>query len=339
MTLTERIDALCHLGTIMTNFNDEALQTAITKAHQYNGWFIEDNIRLSLTSVATFFLQREILINWALDNQLSDNAHPKTIAIVMAGNIPLVGFHDWLCIFISGNYSLIKLSDKDEVLLPFLLQQLQQSFPAVATTTRFSDGVIRNFDAVIATGSNNSSHYFETYFAKYPHIIRKNRNAVAILTGEESDEELRRLATDVFQYFGLGCRNVSKLYVLMGYDFTQLLTVFHEWKEIVLIDRYKNNFDYQMALLLLNQSPFLNNGCIILKEDARIASPLATLHYEFYQDVATVKEKLAAHAHEIQCIISTNDTPFGEAQSPAIDDYADGVNTLHFVKNIATVVV
>ncbi len=333
----DRIQVMTELGRLIKNRGGDQWEAVIQKAYIYNKWFTPENIRLALDALSERFLTEETLTSWLAPYSLPDHpAKEQCIGIVMAGNIPLVGFHDLLCVFMSGHKAMFKLSEKDNVLLPFLLELLKEINPRTEEYLQVVEKLSR-FDAVIATGSDNSSRYFEAYFGKYPHIIRKNRNAIAVLNGQESDTDLLALGKDVFQYFGLGCRSVSKLYVPLGYGFETLLTAMHEYREIVLHDKYKNNFDYNYTLLILNQVPHLANGCILLTEDKAIPSRIASLHYEYYHDPVELPSELQIHKSDIQCIVSQsawNDlpvVPFGKAQQPGLMDYADGVDTLAFL--------
>jgi hypothetical protein len=257
----------------------------------------------------------------------------------MAGNIPLVGFHDWLAVIMTGHTAVIKLSEKDNALFPFLLERLK-TIDERTTDWTIQVERLQDFDAVIATGSNNTARYFETYFAKYPHIIRKNRNSVAILTGAESDEDLKRLGIDIFRYFGLGCRNVSKLYIPKNYDLPHLLKVLDIYSDIQNHNKYRNNLDYNRALLLLNQMPHLTNDCIIFQENEALISRIGVIHYEYYDDTETLKEKLSKEKENIQCIVSALPIPpfktilFGETQSPSLFDYPDEVDCIDFLQNL-----
>ncbi len=270
----------------------------------------------------------------------TSNVKLQTVGLVLAGNIPLVGFHDILCVFAAGHRARIKLSDKDPFLLPLLLEMLKEIDLRTAEYFDTTTERLTNFDAVIATGSNNSARYFEAYFGKYPHIIRKNRNAVAILKGRETVEELRNLGDDIFQYFGLGCRNVSKLYLPKGYNFTLLLETLHERNEIVMHDKYKNNFDYNFTLLILNKIKYESNGCILMREATEIASPISVVYYEFYDDLDVLIHGLKMKKDEIQLIVSNAQIAdlqtfrFGEAQKPSLSDYADGVDTMQFLLSL-----
>ena len=257
----------------------------------------------------------------------------------MAGNIPLVGFHDLLCTFTAGHRTQIKLSEKDRFLIPYLLRELKDLEPATEQYFELVDN-LRAFDAVIATGSNNSSRYFQAYFGRYPHLIRKNRNGIAILTGEESEEELRLLGRDTFRYFGLGCRNVSKIYVPYGYSFEPLLEALHTYREIILHSKYKNNFDYNYALYVLNKEPYLANGCILLVEQEAIPSRIASLHYQFYGDLPSLEDLLDKTGEEIQCIVCRENLldrqtiRFGQSQEPTLGDYADNIDTMQFLLSL-----
>ncbi|HKK77789.1 MAG TPA: acyl-CoA reductase [Saprospiraceae bacterium] len=335
MKLEERISALIALGKHLQE-PDEYREAVMHRTHFNNQWFTKENQRKAIQAIATHFLSEKELRNWLAEYDMPENPQAKTVGLVMAGNIPLVGFHDVFCTFLAGHRAMIKLSEKDKFLLPYFFRQLAIIDPRTADyfvpVERLQD-----FDAVVATGSNNSARYFEQYFGKYPHIIRKNRNAIAVLDGTESKEELEALGTDVFQYFGLGCRNVAKLYVPRGYSFEPLLEALHEHREIVLNDKYKNNFDYNYAILVLNKEKYMANGCIILKEDRAISSPIAGLNYAYYQDLKALEKELKERKEEIQLVVakdgllSQKTYPFGKAQQPELSDYADGVDTIDFL--------
>ncbi len=341
MNLNERIAALQALGVHLRQ-EDEFLTALMKRTEFNNAWFTLEAQQRALSAVTQQFLNREKLADWASDYpEMDDPAprRPKTVGLVLAGNIPLVGIHDVISVFMAGHRAQIKLSSKDPYVLPYLLRLLGT---INADTIPYFEIVekLGGFDAIIATGSNNSGRYFDAYFGKYPHIIRKNRNAVAVLTGEESREELRRLGDDVFSYYGLGCRNVSKLYVPDGYDFEPLLEVFHEWKLLQNHTKWKNNFDYNFALLTLNKESFLHNGAIILRRDDALASHIAGLFYTTYTNPGDVAQELKQRADEIQLVVARPGTlsvptfDFGEAQQPALTDYADGVDTMKFLAGL-----
>jgi hypothetical protein len=354
MTLENRINALAELGNWLNNLEDDRIQTAIRRTTHNNSWFTPENQLLALSEIRDHFLNKKKLKKWLSKYQISDSKFQisttapleseiwnlKSVGLVLAGNIPLVGFHDILCVFAAGHLSRIKLSDKDPFLLPMLLEKLKEIDPNTANYFDTTTERLKDFDAVIATGSNNSARYFEAYFGKYPNIIRKNRNAVGILRGSETIEELRCLGADIFQYFGLGCRNVSKLYLPKGYNFNLLLETLHERNDLVLHDKYKNNFDYNFTILILNKIKYESNGCILMREAKEIASPISMVYYEFYDSLAQVKRDLAAQKEEIQLVVSPVKIPqlptfnFGEAQKPSLSDYADGVDTMQFLMDL-----
>ena len=336
MTLTERIKALAALGNRLLEPSEQR-DTVVRRTAFKNSWFTEDNQRKAIKEIAKNFLNQEKLEKWVAQYHFTENKLPKAVGLVLAGNIPLVGLHDILCVFVSGNIAKIKISDKDPYWLPYLLDILADIDPRTADFFKITEGFLKDFDAVIATGSNNSARYFEAYFGKYPNIIRKNRNAVAILRGAETAADLALLGEDVFTYFGLGCRNVSKIYVPTNYNFHPFLEAMHEFREIVNHDKYKNNFDYNFTLLILNKVQHQANGCILMRESTELASPIAVLYYEYYDDLTDLKINLWQKRHDIQLIVAKEKVEglptfyFGEAQKPSLTDYADGVDTLDFL--------
>lgn len=337
MKLSERINVLAYLGAYLKK-GDELLEAEIQRTYFQNRWFILENTQKAIDAISTSFLQKEILENWVNRYEIPEVAGPKKVGLILAGNIPLVGFHDILSVFVSGHIAKIKLSEKDKYLIPHFIKIMAEVDDRVNNYFEITER-LKEFDAVIATGSNNTARYFDAYFGKYPNIIRKNRNAVAVLTGKESPEDLKALGIDIFQYFGLGCRNVSKIFVPENYNFNPLLEALHEYNEIVLNDKYKNNFDYNYTLLILNSIPHQSNGCILMTEDQSLQSRIAQLHYEFYKDEDDLKTKIETVKDEIQCIVGNEWSgqeviPFGNAQSPAINDYADGVDTLAFLNSL-----
>ncbi len=331
MNLQERKEALIGLGRFMAS-DDEGWKGAKQKATAENPWFIPEFIELSITSICREYLTTEALDRLIERYELTDNEAPKKLGIVMAGNLPLVGLHDLLCTFITGHYAAIKLSSKDDALLRFLIDKLIVSDNRLRPYFTIAERLL-HCDAYIATGSNNTSGYFDYYFGKYPHIIRRNRTSVAILTGTETDEEINALADDVYQYFGLGCRNVTKLYVPAGYNFERLINFFKKYDYLSAMVKYKNNYDYNLAIHLLNRTYFMSNESLLLIEDASIFSPISQLNYEYYKDTEAVKAYLL-NTDSVQCIVGTDYTPFGQAQSPGIDTFADGVDTIAFLKAI-----
>ena len=331
MHLKQRIDIMVRLGEYMLSDDTNWLQ-ACAVAHQQNAWFTKTFIDSAIQNITTHFLQRSILEKWAMLYAVpTENKHPVSIGIVMAGNIPLVGFHDFLCAFIAGHHCHIKLSSKDSILLKNLAAKLYDWDEECKRSILLAD-MLKGCDAYIATGSNNASRYFEYYFSKYPHIIRRNRTSVAILTGEETTQALEQLADDICLYFGLGCRNVTHIFVPTSYNFMPLLEALSKYDYFKDIHKYKNNYDYNLALHLLNRVQYMTNESILLIENASIFSPIAQLNYSFYIDVDDLVARLPIQ--DIQCVIGRHFTPFGSAQAPHIIDYADGVDTMKFVLSL-----
>jgi len=305
----------------------------LLKAYYHNRWFTVSNIKKSLTAIVNFYLNEEKLKLW-LSKYNVETHEPKRIGIVMAGNLPLVGFHDLLCVLASGNIAVIKLSSKDKILLPEIISLLIEIQPAYKDKIIYAE-MLKGIDAVIATGGNNSARYFDYYFGKYPNIIRKNRNSIAVLTGNETNEQLLALGNDVFQYFGLGCRNVSLMFFPEGYDIPKLLDAW-EGKFNYLMDEssYKNNYDYNRTLLLMNSTVHLASDYVMLKEDTAIATPVSVVHYQFYKNIYEVKTIISARKEEIQCVVAESKDlpaiPFGVSQQPELWDYADNIDTMKF---------
>lgn len=326
VTNEERLELLLQLGRYM-EANEEAWQEAKRRAVFANAWFTGEAIAASEKNIVREFLQKEKLERWFSAYTLPGSV--KKVGIVMAGNIPMVGFHDFLCGFVSGHSLYLKLSSKDEVLLRHLVDVLVTWQPALGETIFIAE-LLKDCDAYIATGSNNSARYFEQYFARFPHIIRRNRTSVALLDGTETDEELELLAGDVFLYYGLGCRNVTQLWVPEGYNFDRLLSILGRHDELMLQHKYKNNYDYHLALYLLNRVPYLTNESVLLVENALPFSAVSVLHYRFYKNEAELTGDNAL-LNDIQCIVGHGHTPFGSSQSPELDDYADGVDTMAFL--------
>jgi hypothetical protein len=280
-------------------------------------------------------LQPALLENFVARYPVADEpASPKTVGIVMAGNIPFAGFHDVLCGFLSGHRLLLKFSEKASILVEHLLQQLFTIEPAIAQ--RIGSAVqLKHCDAYIATGSNNSARYFEYYFGKYPNIIRHNRTGVAVLAGNETSAQLQQLADDIHLYFGLGCRNVTKLYVPEGYDFVPLLDAFSKYAHFKDHNKYRNNYDYQLALLILNKQYYMTDDVTLLTENKGLFSPVSQVFYEYYAPGSDPHQLLLPQSAELQCIVGQGHIPFGQAQFPAIDDFADGADTMQFFTGLS----
>lgn len=329
MILQERIVLMGRLGEYMLG-NDAEWLNVQERAYHENPWFIPDFIRQSVVNIASRFLNTGLLQDWAAAYGLKPVTFPsKTVGLVMAGNIPLVGFHDFLCVFISGHQVVIKASAKDALLIRHLVKKLYEWEVTVQNYVSFAEQ-LKGCDAYIATGSNNSSRYFDYYFGKYPHIIRRNRTSVAVLDGNETSEELKALSSDIQLYFGLGCRNITQLLVPEGYDFIPLLETLKQYEHFMDFHKYKHNFDYHLALLIMGNRYYMSNESIILTENISAFSPVSQVHYQFYKDKPSVLESLKNNA-DIQCIVGHDNIPFGMAQSPALTDYADGVDTMAFL--------
>ncbi|MCB0696841.1 MAG: acyl-CoA reductase [Chitinophagaceae bacterium] len=329
MPLNERIDLLQKLGTYMSS-DEEAWLQAKDHATMRNSWFNEDTINMAVHGIVQQFLQKDKLEQWT--SQYPQPHRPKKLGIVMAGNIPLVGFHDFLCGFVSGHDLFIKLSSKDDIMLSHLAGKLVEWQPQLAQHITFADN-LKGCDAYIATGSNNTARYFEQYFSKWPNIIRKNRTSVAILRGNETPEELEKLGVDIFSYYGLGCRNVTKVYVPEGYDFASLLKGLEGYKDIILHHKYKNNYDYQLAIYLLNKVPYMTNEFLLMVENKEPFSAVSVLHYEYYSNEADLLKTLHSDDN-VQCIVDNQHVIYGSAQQPALADYADGVDTMMFLSTL-----
>jgi hypothetical protein len=338
MNLSERIESFSSLGKILsdalagkhTKYTSQ-LTNLIETRHLKNPWFTPDNVRMAIKAIAdeiTF----ENLTKWTdAYPALKSPCRQVRVGIIMAGNIPLAGFHDFLSVLITGNNLVAKTSQKDAELIVLLSEILCDINRGFADKIKLSQETLSEFDAVIATGSDNSSRYFEYYFGRYPNIIRKNRNSVAIIDGSETDTELQNLGTDIFSYFGLGCRNVSKIYVPEGYDFTNMIRSLNSFAGITNHNKYANNYDFNKAVFLINKEKFIDTGYLLLKENNVLSSPVAVLYYEFFKSPDRVNEQLENLKEKIQCKVGRNLIPFGKTQSPQLWDYADGIDTIEFI--------
>ncbi len=324
---------LSKLGDRFREINSET--PLLQQAYLYNNWFTIDMQLKSIYAWADL-LRKENLEEWLKNYQISVRTEPKTVAIIMAGNIPLVGFHDLLCVLLSGNNALVKMSSDDKQLMLWVISTLIEIDPSLEARIKIAeDYQLKNFDAVIATGSNNSNRYFEYYFKDKPHLLRKTRNSLAVLSGNESPEELDLLADDVFLYFGMGCRNVSKLLLPKGYNLEPMFLAFEKYKDIINHNKFANNYTYHKALFLMNQDPHLDNGFLIVKQDNSLSSPLSVLMFQFYENEQDIQAFLDLHKDNIQCVVGNlpnmNAVPFGKSQQPALTDYADGIDTMAFL--------
>ena len=310
----------------------EKFEQLIQLSQSHNGWYTSEQVYFSIQSWAKALTQ-ENLDQWTSSYDFT-TTESKTIALILAGNIPLVGFHDFISVLVSGHNVLVKTSSDDQHLLPFLAKYLITVEPQLANKINFVEGKLEGFDAVIATGSNNTARYFEYYFKDKPSIIRKNRNSVAVLNGQETKEQLIALGEDIFRYFGLGCRNVSKLFVPKGYSFDAFFEAIFEYQDVIHYEKYANNYDYNKAVFLMSNYKLLDNGFLTLKEDSSHASPISSVFYEYYDSLSEIEKRLESEAETIQCIVSNNlvqnSIPFGQTQRPQLWDYADHVDTISF---------
>ena len=352
MELEKRINALVELGKFLTQFeqidpvkdssvkyNDlffDGFKHQLKLAEETNGWFTKDNLiyslkgwsnQLTYSNINTFILKYDMT-----------SISCKNVAIIMAGNIPLVGFHDFFSVLISGHNVVVKQATNDKQLLPLIAKYLEIVEPGFKSKITFVDGQLKDFDAVIATGSDNTARYFEYYFREVPSIIRNNRNSVAVLNGNETKNDLEALSIDIFRYYGLGCRNVSKLFVPKSYDFKDFFQSIYSWHPIINQSKYANNYDYNKAVYLMSEFDMLENGFLMLKEDHRYSSPIATLFYEFYDSKKTLKKRLNKDHTKIQCVVASNfldsEIKFGCTQTPNLWDFADNVDTIEFLLKI-----
>ena len=347
MNLNDRIELVSELGqffkkyldTNYDNTNDDnliAFEKTIQQGKLNNPWFTDQNMKVNLSYWAEK-LNKYDLTQW-MNNYDTMNVSSKSVAIIMAGNIPLVGFHDFLSVFLCGHNSIIKLSSNDKHILPFLTNLMISINNELSKKIIYIEGKLQGYDAVIATGSNNTSRYFEYYFKNKKSIIRKNRNSIAVLDGSENEDDLSLLGDDIFTYFGLGCRSISKLYVPENYCFDLFFNSIFKWNDLINSHKYANNYDYNKAIYLMSEYKFLDNGFFMVKEGSELHSPISTINYEFYNDISTLKQKIKADDKDIQCIVSNteieNKINFGETQKPSLSQYADNIDVVEFLLTI-----
>jgi hypothetical protein len=338
MKLQQRIEAFAELGAIIRESlsgketkKGSGLYELIQNQHLINPWFTPENVTAAAEAISAE-LTAENLSRWTGSYpQLQQDKSPVNVGIIMAGNIPLAGFHDFLSVLISGNRLKAKASSKDPELIVKIADILCSIEPGFREYIEFTGGQLSNFDVIIATGSNNSSRYFDQYFGRYPNIIRKNRNSIAFIEGNENDAELINLGSDIFSYFGLGCRSVSKIYIPEGYDLSIAANKWESFSGLIKHFKYGNNYDFSKAVYIVNKENFLDTGYLLLKEDKGLASPVAVLYYEYYASVSAFKRETESMKDKIQCMVGHDHIPFGKAQSPHLWDYADGIDTLEFL--------
>lgn len=346
-TIDQKIDAFHKLGELFKDISDESKDSLyqewiekfnkkIVSAYQYNNWFTKDYILLSFKNWSKELVDKNLSF-WINKYEKKDCSN-KTIAIIMAGNLPIVGFHDFICATILNYNCLIKMSSEDKIILPIIIDFLDFLNPGFKNKIEFTDKPIKNFDGVIATGSNSSFKYFEYYFKKYPKLLRKTRHSIAVLDGNESEIDLENLGKDIFNYFGMGCRSISKILVPKNYNFDLLFNALFKFKEVINHNKYANNYDYNKTVYLMSNQKFIENGFLILKEDNKLGSPIGCLFYQFYENSNDLNSYITNYKDSLQCVVSNlkinSFTCFGESQSPKIDDYADNIDTLDFLLKI-----
>ncbi|GAA6764814.1 acyl-CoA reductase [Flavobacterium sp. CGRL1] len=350
MTLETKKSVFVELGKFLSQFSEGAsarksdvlyndiffddFEKLIHLSQSHNGWYTPEQVYFAVKSWADA-LTEENITKWISKYDFSANQKEKTVALILAGNIPLVGFHDFLSVLITGNKALVKTSSNDQHLLPFLAKYLIAVDDSLKDKITFVEGKLENFDTVIATGSNNTARYFEYYFKDKPSIIRKNRNSAAVLNGKETKEDLEALGEDIFRYFGLGCRNVSKLFVPKDYSFENFFQAVFKYQDVIHYEKYANNYDYNKAVFLMSNFKLTDNGFLTLKEDSSYASPISSVFFEYYENLEDLKSRLKAEEEQIQCIVSNNlienSVSFGQTQNPQLWDYADNVDTITFL--------
>jgi hypothetical protein len=336
MNIEERINAFVALGKKLAELPAEQKQAWALQARSGNNWFTEESVAAAIVGIVTY-LQEDALRKWLAEYSFLEI--PKRVGVVMAGNIPAVGFHDFMCVLLAGHIVYAKLSSQDEVLPKKIADLLLDIEPRFAAQLHFAER-LNQAEAIIATGSDNSARYFKYYFGKVPHIIRQNRTSVGVLSGAEDKHDFVSLGEDIFLYFGLGCRNVSKLYVPQDYDFTPLLDALVPFKKVMDHHKYVNNYDYNKSILLVNQVPHYDNSFLLLTENKALVSPVSVVYFEYYSNAQDLAFQLELHRHKIQCVVAGDGNipgsiPFGQAQHPDVWEYADGVDTMQFLGSLS----
>lgn len=334
MNLSQRTAAFIELGNRIQQLDEETKEELFWRSQNGNNWFTEDSVSSAFKGLVSM-LQEEKLRSWIGNYEIKEELEPKSVGILMAGNIPMVGFHDLMTVLISGNKACIKLSSSDSILMNWVFDQLIDIEPEFKSFISVEE-MLKEKDAYIATGSDNSARYFNYYFGKYPSVIRQNRTSIAILSGEESTEDLKNLGEDIFKYFGLGCRNVSKVFVKSKDQIKELLDALEGYSSIADHHKYHNNYEYNKSIFLVNNEAHLDNGFLLVKESTELVSPISVLYFETYDSKNDLLKKLDLIKDKIQCIVADSTywgggVSFGNAQQPEPWDYADNVDTMEFL--------
>lgn len=336
---TDQLSLWIALGSYLRSTEgQQTIENWAQQAHTQNNWFTVSNCRSALNAIAEHYLDAEALAAWLHKYPRSGSFRPKKVGLIMAGNIPAVGFHDLLCVLISGHRAVVKLSSQDFVLIKEFIKLISDIKPDLGEQIELSERM-NHVEALIATGSDNTARYFEYYFSQKPHIIRRNRTSVGVLDGAESAEDFVALGHDVLTYYGLGCRSISKIFVPEGYEVSAFYESIESLGDVILNHKYKNNYDYNKSIYLVNRQIFFDNGFLILKPDDALVSPISVLFYEHYTDASDLAQKLEAIVDKTQCVASRQarypgSVAFGQTQHPRLDDYADGVDTMQFLMNL-----
>lgn len=334
MNPSERISAFVKLGRAIRDLSSEEKDELLWRAENNNNWFTKESVESALEGIS-FMLSPEKMDAWLSIYDLKEEESPKSVGLMLAGNIPGVGFHDLMCVVLSGHQAVIKLSSSDEILMKWIIKKLKEIDPRLGSQMRLEE-MLKGMDAYIATGSDNSSRYFNYYFGKYPHVIRQNRTSVAVLNGKETTEDFVNLGKDIFKYYGLGCRNVSKIYVKSKDQLQGFLRALEVYAPISSHHKYHNNYDYNKSIYLVNLEDHLDNGFLLVKESEDLVSPISVLFYEVYESVEKLNEKLGSLKEKIQCVVgkAADQVPFGTAQNPEPWEYADEVDTMAFLLDL-----
>ncbi|MEP0986970.1 acyl-CoA reductase [Ekhidna sp.] len=331
MNNLEKIAAFHKLGQKIVDLPEDEIVKLAAAAKAQNGWFSYESVKNALEGIA-FMLEKNKLEEWVSKYDF-ESVSPKVVGIVMAGNIPFVGFHDLLSVLMSGHFAAIKPSSDDQFLMKTMVDWIIEIEPRFKRNIEIREK-LTNIDAVIATGSDNTARYFEYYFKDIPSIIRKNRTSISILTGKETDKELSALGEDIFSYFGLGCRNVSKVFTPKGYDFRDAFPHFEAFKEVANHNKYRNNYDYYKSIYLINKTPHLDTGFVLINSTDELVSPISVIFHQEYDEIENLTSVLDGFKEKIQCIVGKDHIPFGKAQRPELWDYADDVDTLKFLTRL-----